>query len=270
MPQVRASSTVEVDGHQLTSRQAEAVLALYTNGTQRAAARELGISAPVLNRHLRQVEAKLMLSIMECGPQGSTLNDTGEAIAKEQLALKARSKERDRPAVACTPLSEELLMQALNVVDPEGRADLVISEDRRNVADFKAGMLDLVILDDPLYAYESDEGSWEEVGSDRLLHVRRGPEHALYRFGAQRLGYRYLGSIGEEHRIVRTYSSLPALIRSNHSYFISEALMAKKGQRPRGEVDASPLPYSILCLYRGGVPFAESMLNALRTSARIV
>jgi DNA-binding transcriptional LysR family regulator len=261
---------VQVDGHQLTQRQAEAVLALYLKGTQRAAARSLGISAPVLNRHLRQVESKLALPIMDCGPRGTTLNQLGEGIAKEQMALQGRSKERERPAVACTPLSEDMMMQALNTVDPKGESDVVISEDRRNVADFKAGMLDLIILDDPLYAYESEGGSWAEVGSDRLLHVRRGTEYALYRFGAQRLGYRYLESIGEEHRIVRTYSSLTSLMRSNYSYFISEALVAKKGQRPRSDTDPSLLPYSILCLHRDGMPFVDGMLKALRPADRIV
>jgi hypothetical protein len=58
MAKGQASLTVQVNGRALTDKQAKAVLALYLNGTQRGAARSLGISAPVLCRHLRQVEVK--------------------------------------------------------------------------------------------------------------------------------------------------------------------------------------------------------------------
>ncbi|HOO04032.1 MAG TPA: LysR family transcriptional regulator, partial [Methanomassiliicoccales archaeon] len=86
MVQVRASLTVQVNGRPLTEKQAKAVLALYLNGTQRSAARSLGISAPVLCRHLRQVEVKAGAPIMDCGARGTVLNELGETIAKEQLA----------------------------------------------------------------------------------------------------------------------------------------------------------------------------------------
>jgi len=258
---VQASLTVQVNGHVLTDKQAKAVLALYLTGTQRAAARSLGISAPVLCRHLRQVEVKAGAPIMECGARGTVLNELGESLAKEQLALQGKLKERQQLAVACTPLTEELLLQALNAADPQGKADLVISDDRHNVTDFQAGLLDLVLLDDPLYAYESEGTSWEEVGSDRLLHVRKGQDYAAYRFGPQRLGFLSLDSEGRPYRVVRTYSSLGALIRSGHSHFVSEGLLVRRGYRPRG--DEPSIPYSILCLYRPA-PGVEDVLRALR------
>ncbi|MCX6650370.1 MAG: LysR family transcriptional regulator [Methanomassiliicoccales archaeon] len=268
MTQVQASLTVQVDGRPLTPRQAEAVLALFLNGTQRAAARSLGVSAPVLNRHLRQVEAKAGRPIMECGARGTVLNELGENIAREQLALQGKLRERERLVVGCTPLSQELLLQALNVVDPQGEAEVVISEDRHNVNEFQAGMLDLVVLDDPLYAYDVEGAEWEEVGSDRLMHVRQGADYALYRFGPQRLGYKHLDSLKEGYKVVRTYSSLTALVRSNYSYFVSESLMARKGHKIRSSTDPTLLAYAILCLYRPGVPKVEELLRAMRPNAR--
>jgi DNA-binding transcriptional LysR family regulator len=268
MTQVQASLTVQVDGRSLTPKQAGAVLALYLKGTQRAAARSLGVSAPVLNRHLRQVEVKAGRPIMECGARGTMLNELGERIAREQLALQGKLREREHMAVGCTPLTEDLLLQALNATDPQGEAEVIISEDRHNVNEFQAGMLDLVVLDDPLYAYEVEGGSWEEVGSDRLVHVRRGEEYALYRFGPQRLGYRHLDSSEERYKVVRTYSSLAALVRSSYSYFVSENLLVRKGQRPRGGGEATALPYSILCLYRPGAPGVKALMREMRPEPR--
>jgi DNA-binding transcriptional LysR family regulator len=264
MARVQASLTVQVNGHTLTEKQSKAVLALYLNGTQRAAARSLGISAPVLCRHLRQVEVKAGATIMECGARGTVLNELGESIAKEQLALQGKLKERQQLAVACTPLTEDLLMQALNTADPKGEVDVVISDDKHNITDFQAGLLDLVLLDDPLFAYESEGYSWEEVGNDRLLHVRKGEHYASYRFGPQRLGFLSLDAERRPYRMVRTYSSLGALIRSGHSYFVSEGLLVRKGHRPRGDEPA--IPYAILCLYRP-TPGAEEVLRALRPNA---
>lgn len=261
MAKVQASLAVQVNGHALTERQSQAVLSLYLNGTQRAAARSLGISAPVLCRHLRQVEAKAGAPIMDCGARGTVLNEIGESIAKELLALQGKLRERQQLAVACTPLTEELLMQALNAADPQGKADVIISDDRHNVTDFQAGLLDLVLLDDPIHAYETEGGGWEEVGSDRLLHVRKGDDYASFRFGPQRLGFLSLHSDNIPYRVVRTYSSLGALIRSGHSYFVSEGLMVRKGHRPKG--DEPSIPYAILCMYRPA-PGVEEVLAALR------
>lgn len=263
---MQASLTVQVNGHALTDKQAKAVLALYLNGTQRGAARSLGISAPVLYRHLRQVEVKAGAAIMECSPRGTVLNELGESIAKEQLALQGKLKERQQLAVACTPLSEELLMHALNIADPNGEVDLMISDDRHNVTDFKAGLLDLVLLDDPIYAYESEGHSWEEVGSDRLLHVRKGEDYASFRYGPQRLGFLSLDAERKPYRVVRTYSSLGALIRSGHSHFVSEGLLVRKGYRPKG--DEPSIPYAILCLYRPA-PGVEGLLRALRPNSAL-
>lgn len=269
MTPVQAALTVQVDGRTLTPKQAEAVLRLFLEGTQRAAARSLGVSAPVLNRHLRQVESKIGRPIMDCGPRGTVLNELGENIARKQLALQGKLRERLHLAVAGTPLTEEMLLQALNVADPQGEAEVVISEDRHNVTEFQAGMLDLVVLDDPVYAYELEGGSWEEVGRDRLIHVRHGSDYARYRFGAQRLGYRHLESIGEQYRVIRTYSSLNALVRSNYSYFISESLLDRKGKRVQSATDPALLSHSLLCLYRPGRPKVEELLRALRPNSGI-
>ncbi|MBN1110416.1 MAG: LysR family transcriptional regulator [Methanomassiliicoccales archaeon] len=265
MAQVKAALTVQVDGRALTPKQALAVLTLYLEGTQRAAARKLGLSAPVINRHLRQVEAKVGAPIMSCGPRGTELNELGERIAKEQMVLQGKLREREHLVVGCTPLSEGRLLQALNAVDPLGEAQLVISEDRYNVTEFQAGMLDLVLLDDPLFAYELD-GDMEEVGRDNLLHFHRGNEYARYRFGPQRLGFQYLDSLDQEYRVVRTYSSLSALLRSGYSHFVSESLLMGKGRLPRG-ADAS-LPYSLICVYRSSVTGTEELMRALRPDQR--
>jgi len=124
------------------------------------------------------------------------------------------------------------------------------------------------VLDDPLSAYEAEGAEWEEVGHDRLLHVRKGADYGRFRFGPQRLGFRHLDSTKVKYRVVRTYSSLAAMVRSNHSYFVSESLLARKGHRVRASDE--PIPYAILCLYRPGVPGVEGLLQVMRNASSIV
>jgi len=200
---------------------------------------------------------------MECGARGTVLNELGESIAKEQMALQGKLRERQHLAVGCTLLTEDLVLMALNEADPQGVVEVVISEDRRNVNDFQAGLLDLVVLDDPLYAYEMEGASWEEVGEDRLVHVRKGNQYARFRFGPQRLGFQSLETSKESFHEVRTYSSLAALVRSPYSYFVSESLLARKGHRVRSE---ETIPYAILCLYRPGPSMVGDILREMRSA----
>jgi hypothetical protein len=93
-------------------------------------------------------------------------------------------------------------------VDPEGRFDLIISDDQRNLKDLRAGMMDMVVLDDPLYALDESDALFDEIGFDRLLHVDRGPTYLRFLYGAQRIGFKHLEMSGKDFRIERTERSL--------------------------------------------------------------
>ncbi len=115
---------LEVNGVNLTSHQLEVIYAIYRNGSQRSAARSLGITTPVLNRYVRQIEAKTHTRLADSTPTGTVLTDDGERIAKEFAALNARMAKTTSLVVGCTIITEDLLLSSLSKVDPEGRLDL--------------------------------------------------------------------------------------------------------------------------------------------------
>ena len=241
--------SLRVNGVALTPRQLEILLEVYRQGSQRKAAEALGLAAPVVHRALSQVESKAQVRLLEASPSGTSLNQEGRLLAREYAALLERMRPGDSVVVGGTPVSEDLLMSALSRLDGEARYDLIISEDERNLRDFRAGLMDLVVLDDPLNAYESEGTSFEEVASDRLLHVDKGKGHVLFRYGAQRIGYRHLEGAGTSYAIEGSTRSLAQLLRSGRSFFVNESLALRKGLRVSSSIDPKLLEHKIMAIF---------------------
>ena len=73
---------------------------------------------------------------------------------------------------------------------------------------------------------------WQEVATDRLLHVDRGPRYARFLYGAQRIGFRHLESQGSG----TPRSNAPSVPRScwptsDLSFFVERVPGAKKGDQ---------------------------------------
>jgi molybdate transport repressor ModE-like protein len=255
---------LEVNGVDLTSHQLEVITAIYHHGSQRSAARSLGITTPVLNRYVRQIEAKTEVKIAESTPAGTVLTQDGEEIAKEYMALRARMSKSTSLVVGCTIITEDLLLSSLSKVDPEGRVDLIISDDQRNLKDFRAGMMDLVVLDDPLCAFDEGEAMFDEIGFDRLLHVDRGSTYLRFLYGAQRIGFKHLEVSGRTYRVERAERSLTSLMHSNMSFFVNESLAARKGLKIKSDTDPRLLRHEIIALYREERPDIASLLLELK------
>jgi len=109
--------------------------------------------------------------------------------------------------VGCSIVTEDLLLSVLSRIDTSGPYDLIISDDERNLKDFRAGLMDIAVIDDPLNVYEFDDARWEEVAEDQLIHVNKGSKYMRYRYGAQRIGFRHLESEGMEYNIIGTVRS---------------------------------------------------------------
>ena len=255
---------LEVNGVGLTSHQLDVITAIYHNGSQRSAARSLGITTPVLNRYVRQIETKIKLKLAESTPTGTVLTADGERIAREYEALHVRMSKSTALVVGCTIITEDLLLSSLSKVDPEGKFDLVISDDQRNLKDFRAGMMDLVVLDDPLYAFDESEALFEEIGFDRLLHIDRGDTYLRFLYGAQRIGFKHLDVSGRTYRIERTERSLASLARSNMSFFVNESLAARKGLKLKSDTDPRLLRHEIIALYHEERQDIASLLLELK------
>jgi len=243
------SAGLKVGGKRLTGRQLEVLRAVYEEGSQNRAARRLGIATPVLNRYLAQIESKAGAKLVEAGPRGTELNEEGQRIALEYIALSRRLAQGGSMVVGGTIISEQALLNALSKVDPEGSIELIISDDARNLKDFRAGMMDLVVLDDPLYLFDLENVKFQEIAGDRLLHVDRGTRYARFMYGAQRIGFQHLESIGARFTVERTFRSLDMMADSGLSYFVNESLALRRGLHLRSDTDPEKLAHSINAVY---------------------
>lgn len=267
---VEPSIALKVGRKRLTTRQLEVIQAVQEEGSQNRAAHRLGISTSVLNRYLGQIEGKLGQPLLAASPTGTVLNETGERIAQEFKALEHRLRRGGEVVVGGTIITEELLLNTLSRVDPQGETELILSDDRRNLKDFQAGLMDILLVDDPLYLFELEEVRWQEIATDRLIHIDNGPRYARFAYGAQRIGFQSLDAEGVEYSVEGNYRSVPALLASGRSFFINESLVLRRGLRLRSATDPSKLEHRINAIYRKETPFVRKVVSALRREGRTV
>lgn len=256
--------SLRVNGAVLTPRQLEVLLTVHREGSQRKAGERLGLATPVVHRYLGQIEAKAGVRLLDATPSGTTLTEEGRKLALEYGALLERMRLGDSVVVGCSIVTEELLLSTLTRLDPEARYDLIVSDDERNLKDFKAGLMDLVVLDDPLYAYELEDVEFDEIAGDRLIHVDRGEAYVRFRYGAQRIGFRQLEASGKPFRVEAASRSLASMARSSLSFFVNESLALKKGYKLTSSTDPNLLSFKILALYQGKQPEVEWLLRELK------
>jgi DNA-binding transcriptional LysR family regulator len=261
---IEPAVSLKVNGVNLTPRQLEVLLEVYRQGSQRKAAEKLGLSAPVLHRALSQVESKAKQRLLTTSPSGTSLNEEGVRLAREYSALLERMKVGEAVVVGGTIITEDLLLSVLSNLDEEGRYDLVISDDERNLRDLKAGLMDVILLDDPIYAYETEDARFEEVAEDRLIYVDKGEAHIRFRYGAQRIGFRHLEAIGKNYVIEGKTRAVPQLLRSNRSFFINESLAMRKGLKLVSGIDPPLLSHKIMALFYEEKEQVSWLLRELR------
>jgi DNA-binding transcriptional LysR family regulator len=252
----------------LTIRQLEVLRAIYEEGSQNRAAARLGIATAVLNRYLAHIESKVGTSLSAATPRGTTLNEEGERITLEYIALSRRMATAKGTVIGGTMVTEEMLLNTLTNADPDRECDLIISDDRRNLQDFRAGLMDIVVLDDPLYLFDLEGVKWQEVAADRLVHVDRGRRYASFPYGAQRIGFRHLESAGTPFDVIRTFRSPELMASSGLSFFLSESLALRRGMRIRSDTDPALLVHSINAVYRKETPRARKLAAEMRKLGR--
>lgn len=256
--------SLRVNGVALTPHQLEVLFAVYKEGSQRKAAERLHLAVPVVHRYLAQIEAKCRTKLLTASPLGTELNQDGLLLAREYSALLERMRTGGSVVVGGTMVTEELLLNVISRLDNEANYDLIISDDERNLKDYRAGMMDVVLLDDPLAAYEMEDVQFEEVAEDRLLHVDRGPAFVRFRYGAQRIGFRHLDSVGFKYSVEGTARSIGSLMRGNRSFFINESLALRRGLKLTSATDPVLLKHRILVLFGRTSPEVEWLLRELR------
>ena len=264
VPRIEASVSVKINGSVLTSRQIEVIDAIYETGSQNKAAEVLGISVPVLNRYVSQIEKKIKVRIVKADPAGTQLTEEGLKILKKYAQSVNKIEKKDFLNVSGTPVSQELLMNTLSSIDPEGKCNLIISDDGKNISDMLSGNTDLVILDDPMYLFEADGYEWETIGEDRLLYENHGRRHAYFKYGAQRIGFRYLEYAGIPYNIERTFTSISSLIDSGLSFFINESIAMRRGLNIKSTLSSEQLKHEITAVYSKDDEYIHKIIHELK------
>ncbi|MDD3398280.1 MAG: LysR family transcriptional regulator [Candidatus Methanomethylophilaceae archaeon] len=261
--ELESKVSICVNGVRITDRQLQSLMALKEHGSKASAARSLGISAPVLHRYLQNLESSTGLRLIRSSPRGTEMTDDARHIINEYNAIDNRLRHRGRFRAACSPVTEHLMMAILSSLPWD--LDLVVSDDENNVRDLQAGLVDLIVLDDPQFLYDLEDVDWEEVGETSMVHVDRGPRYMRYRYGAQRIAYQHLDSQGIPYSVERTTLSLDELMEGGLSFFVDEILLLRRNMRVRSSTDPAALRHSINAVYRQESEQGAAIVRSLRS-----
>jgi len=253
---------VAVSGNKrITDRQVEVLDAVRRTGSINSAAKKLGITAAVAFRHIRELESIAGENVLISSPRGSILTEYGSNLLRSMKYADERLSHERRFTVACSPVTEELLMSVISSVNTD--TDLVISDDEMNMRSLRKDEADIVILDDPVHVFDDDSLQWKEIGRMDMIHVNRGQPYMRYRYGAQRIAFRHLDAAGKEYTLDGETLSLNDLLDSGKSFFIDEILLIRKGIKMHSSTDPSLLRHSILAVYKTGSERIDRLLNEL-------
>ena len=254
-----------INGNTVSSRQIEVLTAIRKYGSKTAAAKELGISPPVVHKYMAAMEEAVGMRLMASTATGTELTEMGIRLLEIADIMSERCSDDRGFTVSCSPVTEELVMHAVS--SSKVKADILISDDVTNIRSLKEGYSDVIILDDPQHLEDVDDFEWAEVGYMDMIHVDNGPSYIKYKYGAQRIAFAQLDLTGKEYKITGETCYLPDLINSNKSFFIDEFLLMKKGIRLKSATDKTLLRHSITAVFRREDRDVTRLLRALQSKS---
>ncbi len=246
---IRVRTEQVINGTVVTNRQLEVLKMVADTGSKTAAARALGISAPVVHRYVEAVEAAAGAPVTTSTPIGTVLTAEGKAIIEKFVTTEMRCYDDHGFTVCCSPVTEDLMMSTLSSLKMTD-VELVISDDEHNIRMMKEDLADLAIIDDPMYLFDADEFEAAEIGYMGMVFIDNGDSFIRYRYGAQRVAYMFLDTMDRKYKIDSETFSLSELIGSGKSFFVDEFLLLRKGIRMKSAVDPKILRHAITAVFR--------------------
>jgi len=218
---------LRIDSEKVTKHQLDILVMISRTHSQTRSARNLGISVPVLHRYIKNLEKRIGYELIITTPNGTWLTTEGKRIVKEYKRYQKIIEHPLLPVVACSLVTQELVMVAVTELEREGFGfNIVVSDDSHNRELAWVRGLDLVLFDDPQNVYEfEDKGEHFDIFEDYLVHIDQGKKYVKFRFGAQRIGFKYLDLNNVNYKLVSNISDLNELVNSDYSYFINRSLM---------------------------------------------
>ena len=257
------SIALKVNGSSITARQIEVLDAIGKEGSKTAAARKLRLSVPVVHRYVSSVEESTGVKMITSTPSGTVLTEDGRTIVNTARMMQLRCSD-GRTRIACTPVTEELAMSVIS--DVRSDADLVISDDRTNIAGLMNGSIDMILLDDPVHLFDLESFQFIEIGSMDMVHVDRGRAYMLYRYGAQRIAYMHLDASGIDYKVEGETMSLRDLMDSGKSFFVDEALLIREGVKIRSATEPKLLRHTINAVFGNTSKVSNVLAELVRRS----
>ncbi len=145
---------MEINDQAFTYKFFQALQLISQTWSQRKAAKELGISAPVLNRRILEAETKLGFKVVESTGAGSELTPQGLEILEIHRRYLTKMESNKKPVICGGHISSGLL----STLAAEFDLDAVIygSDDESSFYLAQKELLDILALDDPLIAFQRD------------------------------------------------------------------------------------------------------------------
>jgi len=214
-----------VNGKEISERRIQILKKVEEKKSQVKAASALGITPPVLNRAIKQMEDKLGIKLVEKGIRGSFLTSDGKKILNSLGLLKG---DEEKP-IGVSPIGKALLERG-----KRSAVQLEVSNDGFNFKLAKLGLLKGVVFDDPIYTFEFDVAP-RTIRIEKLYLVKNNDENKFSElgYGAQRIGFDFLDKTHVKYEVVRKDTKPP----KDLNYFIEGAVLNKKDKKTEAIAD---------------------------------
>lgn len=261
--EIEVRTYMTVNGSNITSRQLEVLAAIDRFGSKTAAAKELGISPPVVHKYMVAMEKVCGEHLMLSTPNGTELTPMGKSLLEVANMMEERCSDDRHFVISCSPVTEDLVKQSLSASKVKG--SVIVSDDYTNIRSLKQGYSDIIILDDPQLLSEVEDYEWLDVGYMDMIHVDNGPSYLRYKYGAQRIAYAQLDLMGVQYKIEGETHLLQDLLNSNKSFFVDEVLLMRIGVKIKSSMDKHLLRHSITAVYRKEMKEITRILRFLQS-----
>jgi hypothetical protein len=226
---------LRVKDKKVTAHQIRILSELNVTHSQTQAAANLSISVPVLHRHLKSVEKKLGIVLSSTTPNGTWLTNDGRVLLKIYNRYQDMLTVDEQVSIYCTPITYDLVKKTMVDFEVTGKNYRIsVNDDEQNIKALYLGRADVVLFDDPAYAMEfegfkEDKILTTDIFYDSLIHFDAGGDYIRYRYGAQRLGFRFLEASQSDFKILYMVSDLQHILDSNKSYFLNSSILERSG-----------------------------------------
>ncbi|MGC9517621.1 MAG: helix-turn-helix domain-containing protein [Methanomicrobiales archaeon] len=150
----KAKINLEIDGNLINYKFFDALKCISETWSQRKAANKLNISHAVLNRRIKDFEEKLNIQVVKSTPRGSALTPEGMELLKVYERYENLIKKREKIVIGGGFISSNLVSKLAS----EYGLDCInyFTDDKNAVKLFNMDILDILTLDDPIYAFKND------------------------------------------------------------------------------------------------------------------